>query len=229
MIDARMARTNPDQLKEIIRLRKVDPAKADVDRWLQIDGRRRALQTEIDALNAEKKRVAGLGRTDPGAARGLGQELREKSRALDEEFDSLTAGWDEIIQWFPNLIDPEMPHGRGEEDNVEECAWVPGTGYLPAGKLGIGNHSMPYMPRTPVHAEGDGFTPMHYSELGERLGGIDTTQGAKVSGSRFAYILGDIALLQMGIQRLLTDELIRRGFMMLIPPLLVRERALFGT
>ena len=71
--------------------------------------------------------------------------------------------------------------------------------------------------------------PLHYSELGERLGGVDTLQAGKVSGSRFAYIIGDIALMQMAIQRLLTDELIRRGYQPIIPPLLVRERALFGT
>jgi seryl-tRNA synthetase len=80
-----------------------------------------------------------------------------------------------------------------------------------------------------VHAEGDAFEPLHYAELGERLGGIDTLQGGKVSGSRFAYLLGDIALMQFAIQRVLTDELIRRGYTPIIPPLLVRERSLYGT
>ena len=57
-----------------------------------------------------------------------------------------------------------------------------------------------------MHAGGADFKALHYTELGERLGGIDSTQGGKVSGSRFAYILGDIALMQMAIHRLLTDE-----------------------
>lgn len=229
MIDPRLARANADRLKEIIRLRKVDPAKADVDRWLQLDERRRALQGEIDSLNFEKKKIADVGRSDPAAARTLGQELREKTRVLEAEYDTVSSEWNDIAQWFPNFIDPEMPEGRGERDNVEESAWVPGSGYLSADKLGTGNHSAQFMPQSPVHAEGDSFKPLHYSELGERLGGVDTAQAGKVSGSRFAYILGDIALLQMGIQRLLTDELIRRGYTPLIPPLLVRERALFGT
>ena len=229
MIDPRQARANPDRLKEIIRLRKVDPAKADVDRWLQLDERRRALQAEIDGLNAEKKKIADIGRTDPNAARARGQELREKTQALEAESDTVNAEWNQIMAWFPNFIDPEMPEGRGEEDNVEEVAWVPGSGYLPADKLGVGNHSAQFMPQSPVHAEGENFKPLHYSELGERLGGVDTLQAAKVSGSRFAYIIGDIALMQMAIQRLLTDELVRRRYQPIIPPLLVRERALFGT
>jgi seryl-tRNA synthetase len=229
MIDARLARTNSDRLREIVRLRKVDPSKADVDRWLALDERRRALQVEIDALNAEKKQVAGLGKTDVSAARAKGQELREKSRELETAFDAVSTEWNEVMAWFPNWIDPQMPEGSGEDDNVEESAWVPGSGYLPSEALGKGNTSARFMPQAPVHAAGAEFKPLHYTELGERLGGVDTAQGGKVSGSRFAYILGDIALLQMAIQRLLTDELVRRGYTPIIPPLLVRERSMFGT
>jgi seryl-tRNA synthetase len=228
MLDPRQIRANPDRLKEIVRLRKVDPAKADVDRWLVLDERRRALQGEIDALNAEKKQVASLGKTDPSAAREKGQELRERTRVLEEQFDGVVREQSEIAEWFPNFIDEAMPAGKGEEDNIEEVAWVPGRGYLDASLLGKGNDSAEHMPQSPVHAEG-GFEPAHYSELGERLGGVDTVQGGKVSGSRFAYILGDLALMQMGINRLLSDELVRRGYMPIIPPLLVRERSLFGT
>ncbi|HLG10642.1 MAG TPA: serine--tRNA ligase, partial [Dehalococcoidia bacterium] len=202
---------------------------ADVDRWLALDERRRQLQTETDALNAEKKQVADLGKHDPDAARARGQELREQTRRLETEAATVTAEWTAIMEWFPNWIDPEMPHGAGEEDNVEECVWLPDSGYLPPARLGRGFDSVPYMPQSPIHAAGDEFKPLHYSELGERLGGVDTLQAGKVSGSRFAYILGDVALLQIAIQRILTDKLIRRGYTPIVPPLLVRERALFGT
>jgi len=228
MLDPRQVRANPDRLKEIVRLRKVDPAKADVDRWLHLDERRRNLQASIDTANAEKKQIADLGRSDPAAAREKGQELRERTRVLEAEIDTVVADQNSIMEWLPNFIDPEMPEGRGEEDNVELVAWVPGGGYLDATLLGMGNDSAKHMPQSPVHAEG-GFEPLHYTELGERLGGVDTLQAGKVSGSRFAYILGDIALMQMGINRMLTDELIRRGYTPIIPPLLVRERSLYGT
>ena len=228
MLDPRQIRANPDRLKDIVRLRKVDPAKADVDRWLHLDERRRNLQTSIDTANAEKKQIADLGRSDPAAAREKGQELRERTRVLEAEIDSVVTDQNAIMEWLPNFIDPEMPEGRGEEDNVELVAWVPGRGYLERSLLGKGNDSAKHMPQSPVHAEG-GFEPLHYTELGERLGGVDTLQAGKVSGSRFAYILGDIALMQMGINRMLSDELIRRGYTPIIPPLLVRERSLYGT
>ena len=229
MLDPRLIRQDPDRLKQIVRLRKVDPAKADVDRWLALDERRRALQQETDALNAEKKQVAALGKTDPDAARARGQEIREESRVLDEETATINAESSAIMDWFPNFIDPEMPEGAGEADNVEECAWVPDTGYLPASQLGRGETSARHMPQSPVHAGGDEFKPMDYADLGEALGGVDTLQGGKVSGSRFAYILGDVAVMQIALQRLLTDELLRRGFQPIVPPLLVRERSLYGT
>ena len=229
MIDPKRARSNTDRLKEIIRLRKVDPANADVDRWLDLDTRRRALQAQIDALNAEKKKIASLGKTDPAAARSKGQELREQSKTLEAQFTEITTQWTLCMEWFPNWIDPEMPEGAGEDDNVEECAWIPQQGYLDQKQLGTANHSAQFMPQTPVHSGEKVFNTLHYTELGERLGGVDTLQGGKVSGSRFAYILGDVAVLQMAIHRLLTDELLQRGYQPIIPPLLVRERSMFGT
>src|SRR5688500_12804249 len=116
MIDARQARQNPDVVKQNVRLRKGDPARADVDKWLQLDERRREIQTLINDLNAGRKRVADLGKTNPEAARAAGQELRDKGRALETELAEVTAAWTEIMEWFPNFIDPQMPHGAGEED-----------------------------------------------------------------------------------------------------------------
>ena len=229
MIDPKQVRANPDRLKEISKLRKVDPTKADVDRWLDLDGKRRKLQTEIDALNSEKKKIAGLGKSGPDAARRRGQELRERLRNLETQLSGTTSEWNLCMEWFPNWIDPEMPEGTGEHDNLEECAWIPGAGYLAPDQLGRGNHSAEFMPQTPVHAGSRPFKPLHYSQLGERLGGVDTLQGGKVSGSRFAYIFGNIARMQIGIERLLTDELLGRGYQPIIPPLLVRERSLYGT
>ena len=72
MIDVKLIRANPDALREAVRCRGVDPARADVDGWLQLDEQRRRLQTQIDALNSEKKELAQLGRSDPAAARAKG-------------------------------------------------------------------------------------------------------------------------------------------------------------
>ncbi|MGH9627524.1 MAG: aminoacyl--tRNA ligase-related protein, partial [Bryobacteraceae bacterium] len=229
MLDAKEIRSNPERLREAIRLRGVDPQKADLDRWLELDEVRRKLRSEADELNAEKKKLAGLGRTDPAAARQQGQTLREKSRRIEEEVGRVTAEWQAILDWFPNWPHPGMPRGEGADDNIEECAWIPGSGYVDPGKLGKGEYVKPFMPQTPIHAAEPGFPPLHYSELGEKLGGIDTLQAGKVSGSRFAYILGDIARMQLGIQHLLASKLLQEGYQPIVPPLLVRERALYGT
>ena len=229
MIDAKEVRANPDALREAIKVRKVDPEKADVDRWSQLDEQRRELQQGIDALNGEKKELAQLGRSDPDAARQKGQELREKGRAREQVLGKLTAEWQGIMDWFPIWPHPDMPEGAGEEENVEEKAWIPGTGYLDEGKLGRGETSAAYMPGRPLHAEDQEFEPLHHAELGVQLGGIDTLQGGQVSGSRFAYLRGDVALMQYALGQLLIDELLGRGYEMFVPPLLVRERALYGT
>ncbi|MEE2874463.1 MAG: serine--tRNA ligase [Candidatus Latescibacterota bacterium] len=229
MIDAKAIRANPDAMREAVRVRKVDPEKANVDRWLELDGARRELQSRIDGLNGEKKELAKLGKSDPDAARQKGQELRERGREMEQELEGIAAEWQEIMDWFPNWPHPDMPEGMGEEENIEEKAWIPRQGYLSADKLGRGETSGEYMPKRPVHAADQDFKPLHHAELGIKLGGIDTMQGGQVSGSRFAYLRGDVALMQYALSQLLIDELLARGYEMFVPPLLVRERALYGT
>lgn len=228
MLEVRDIRAHPDRLREAIRLRGVDPAKADVDRWLTLDERRRRLQSELDAVNAKKKQLAGVGRTDPDAARRQGQELRVKGRELEEELAHAVEEWRAILAWFPNWPHPEMPVGTSEHDNVEEAAWTPGQGDVSADQLGKGAHTAPLMPEHPPHADDLDFTPLTHADLGQRLG-VDTLQGAKVAGSRFAYLIGDVVRLQLAIQTLLTTHLLEAGFTPVAPPLLVRERSLFGT
>ncbi len=229
MLDVREIRAHPERMREAIRRRRVDPRRADLDRWLALDEERRQIQAAIDELNAEKNQLARLGRTDPEAARAKGQELRQRGRELEERLAVVGAEWQSILDWFPNWPHPAMPDGTTEADNVEECAWIPGQGYLTPEQLGKGAHTAPLMPSAPLHADEPDFRPLHYADLGEKLGGIDTIQAAKVAGSRFAYILGDVALLQIALQQLLTQKLLRDGFQPIVPPLLVRERSLYGT
>lgn len=233
MIDPRDVRANPERMRQAIRLRRVDPHKADLDRWLALDAQLRETRQQLETLNAEKNKLAQLGRSDPAAARERGQALRAQSRELEERVTALSVEWQAILDWFPNFPHPQMQIGEGEEDNLEEAAWAPGSGYVPQERLGKAQGptggSAAFMPRRPVHAGGAQFTPLHHADIGQRLGAVDTAQGAKVSGSRFAYILGDLARLQLGIQQLLTSRLLEQGFNPIIPPLLVRERALYGT
>lgn len=230
MIDVRQIRDNPDALRQAIAKRGVDPAKADVDRFLELDEQRRDLQQQIDGLNAQKKELAQLGRTDPDAARQKGQQLREQGRELETQLGELTTQWQAIMDWFPNWPHADMPDGAGEEENPEECVWLPGTGYLPADELGVGKGSTPQMPSLPVHLVDapEGFAPREHADLAP-LYGADSNQASQVSGSRFTYLRGDLARMQYAIEQLLCNELLQRGYEMIVPPLLVRERALYGT
>ena len=69
MLDVKEIRNNTDRLREIIRLRKVDVSKANLDRWLELDDKRRLLRAELDKSNSEKNKLAGIGKNDPSAAR----------------------------------------------------------------------------------------------------------------------------------------------------------------
>lgn len=229
MIDPKLLRAEPEAMRQAVQRRKVDPQKADVDAWLRLDEERRQLQGQIDGLNAQKKELARLGRSDPDAARAKGQQLRQQGQEMERRMGELSARWQEILDWMPNWPHADMPEGAGEADNLEEKAWVPGRGYLDASLLGRGETSAQSMPQRPLHAPEGDWPAVHHAELGTALGGVDTLQAAQVSGSRFAYLRGDVARMQYALNRLLCDELLKRGYEMMVPPLLVRERALYGT
>src|SRR6476646_4223412 len=111
MLDVRRIRAPPELIREAIRLRRVDPTKANLDRWLELDEQRRQIQGAIDDLNAEKNKVAQLGKTNPNAARSKGQELRLRSRELEEQLEPVIREWQTILDWLPNLPHPLMPIG----------------------------------------------------------------------------------------------------------------------
>ena len=229
MIDVRRVRAHPEEMRGAIRKRRVNPEKANLDRWLELDRQKRSLETAQVELNTERNQLAQLGRSNPAAARERGQELRRRGRELEEQLTAITAEWQEIIDWFPNWPDPGMPEGESEQDNREEKIWIPGREYLEGSELGTGMSAARVMPAAPVHADEPDFVPLHHLDLGTRLGGIDVEQAARVSGSRFAYLLGGVALLRLALHRILIDKLLAEGFQPIIPPLLVRERALYGT
>ncbi len=229
MIDVKLIRENPDKLREAIKIRNVDTKNADVDKWLKLDEEKRTLQKQLDSLNGERNKLKGLGKTNPDAAREKGQKLRKEIKELEQKILEISKQWQKILDWFPNWPHPDMPIGMSENDNVEECAWIPGQGYLAKDKIGINDKSEEFMPKKLIHTQDTDFKPLHHIELGVNIDGIDVKQAGKVSGSRFAYLLGDISLMQTALTRLLEDKLIDMGYNKIIPPLLVREHSLYGT
>ena len=205
MLDLKLVRDDPERVKAA--LAKRGPGVAEqVDRLLEADTARRRLVTEVDALRAEQKRRGKeVARAAPEEREQVLAGLKELSDRLDEAEASLRAAEADLAEVqarMPNLPDPATPAG-GEEDAVE------------LRRVG-----------TPLAFD---FEVRDHLELGELLGAIDTVRAAKVSGARFGYLTGPGALLELALVRFVMDRLTAAGFVPMIPPVLVRREAMFGT
>ena len=178
-----------------------------------MDERRRELNTRIDAIRAEQNKLSS--EIEEAARAGKVNEpefaeLREKSSALKSELKELEPQLDEfdrrreeLLVSLPNLAEPEAPDGETEEDNVT----LREVGERP---------------------DFD-FEPLDHLDLGQRHGWIEMEAAANVSGSRFAYLLGDLVMVELALIRFAVELIRAEGFQPTIPPVLVRERALYGT
>jgi seryl-tRNA synthetase len=205
MLDLRLVRDDPEGVKAA--LAKRGPGAADqVDRLLAADEARRRLVTEVDRLRAEQKRRGReVAKAAPDEREQVLAGLKELSDALaaaEGRLRAAEAELAEVMAHVPNLPDPAAPAG-GEEDAVELRRW----GTPPAFDFPVRDHL----------------------ELGELLGAIDTVRAAKVSGARFAYLVGWGARLELALVRFALDRLTDAGFVPMIPPVLVRREAMFGT
>jgi seryl-tRNA synthetase len=205
VLDLKLVRDDPERVRAALALR--GPGVADqVDRLLELDVARRSLITEVDGLRAEQKR---RGKQVAGATAGERERvlagLKELSARVDQAEARLRAAETELAEVLaavPNLPDPSVPAG-GEDDAVELRRW----GTPPAFDFPVRDHL----------------------ELGELLGAIDTVRAAKVSGARFGYLVGWGAQLEFALVRFVMDRLTAAGFVPMVPPVLVRREAMFGT
>jgi len=205
MLDLKLVREDPERVKTA--LAKRGPGTAElVDQLLEADAARRLLATEVDGLRAEQKRRGReVAKAAPGEREQVLAGLKELSDRLDAAEARLRAAEADlakILARVPNLPDPSTPAG-GEEDSVELRRW----GTPPALDDPVRDHL----------------------ELGELLGAIDTVRAAKVSGARFGYLIGPGALLEFALVRFAMDQLTAAGFVPVVPPVLVRREAMFGT
>jgi seryl-tRNA synthetase len=205
MLDLKAVRDDPERVKAA--LAKRGPGAAElVDRLLEANAVRRRLVGEVDALRAEQKRRGReVARAAPGEREQVLAGLKELSDRLDGAEARLRAAeaeLAEILARAPNVPDPATPAG-GEEDSVE------------LRRIG-----------TPRDFD---FPVRDHLELGELLGAIDTVRAAKVSGTRFGYLVGPGALLEFALVRFAMERLTAAGFVPMVPPVLVRREAMFGT
>lgn len=207
MIDLRLLRENPDRFRVSQRARGEDVAV--VDTLLSADERRRSSSVRFDALRARQK---ALGKQIPQAQgdekAGLLKQAAELSAAVKDADTEQNEAADEaarLVLQLSNLVEDGVPVG-GEED----FATVETVG-------------------TPRDFTAEGFEPKDHLELGQLLGAIDTERGAKVSGSRFYYLTGIGALLELALVNLAMAQATEAGFTAMITPALVKPRAMEGT
>jgi seryl-tRNA synthetase len=178
-----------------------------VDELLAADERRRALTKRAEELRAAQNRASkAIGRAQAAEKQSLIDEVAGVSAELKQVEPQLAdaeAALADLLATTPNLPHSDAPDGFTEEDARE------------LKRVGV----------VPEFA----FEPRDHAALGALLGVIDTERGARTSGSRFVYLLGDLVLLQFALVRHALDLLVERGFVPMIPPVLVREEAMYGT
>ncbi|MFJ2565936.1 serine--tRNA ligase [Streptomyces sp. NPDC094154] len=207
MIDLRLLREDPDRARASQRARGEDVAL--VDSLLSADERRRSSGVRFDELRAEQK---ALGKLIPKASGDEKAELLKRAGALaadvktaDAERDAADAETQELILRLGNLIHPDVPVG-GEEDFVT-----------------LETHG------TIRDFAAEGFEPRDHLELGRLLGAIDVERGAKVSGSRFYFLTGVGALLELALVNAAIAQATAAGFTPMLTPALVRPQSMAGT
>jgi seryl-tRNA synthetase len=170
-----------------------------LDRLLEVDAQARAIQPRVEELRSRRKLK---GKPTPEQLAEL-EQVKSELQGLEAEFESLQDEQQRLLDVIPNLPDPDAPDGWTDDDAKEIRRW----GDPPSFAFEVRDHL----------------------ELGSPLGWIDMERGAKVSGSRFAYRFGDMALLELALYRFALDRLAGKGFLPVLPPVLVREPAMYGT
>ncbi len=207
MIDLAALRQDPDAMKASQQARGESTSL--VDDVLAADVVRRAAVTEFEALRATQKnlgsQVAKASGDEKAELLSQTKILSDQVKAAESTVRDADAALDELVKSLSNLIDPNTPPG-GEDDFIELRE--------------VGN-------RRDFAAEG--FAPRDHVELGELIGAIDIERGAKVSGSRFYYLTGPGALLELALVQLAMAKASANGFTPMIPPALVKSAAMEGT
>jgi seryl-tRNA synthetase len=206
MLDLKLIRSDPERVKTALARRG---AGERVDELLALDERRRSLLPEVENAQAERRALS----KQIGAAKQAGEEaerlmatvqgLKERIEAGKAELEDVERALGELALTLPNLPDPDAPEGMTEEDAV----LVREVGERP---------------------EFD-FEPRDHLEIGTELGLIDMERAARLSGSRFAYLKGDLVMLELALVRFAIELVRGEGHEPVVPPVLVREEALEGT
>ena len=211
MLDMKFVRENPDAVKENIKKKFQDFKLPMVDEVIALDAEFRALKKEGDELRASRNKLS----KQIGALMGQGkrEEAEEVKKQVSENAERLAAGEKmceeleekikKIMMTLPNIIDPSVPVGKDDSENVE-----------------VERYGEPVVPA---------FDVPYHTDIMERFDGIDLDSARRVAGNGFYYLMGDIARLHSAVISYARDFMIDRGFTYCIPPFMIRSDVVTGV
>ena len=211
MIDIKFLRENPDVVKQNIKNKFQNDKLPLVDEVIELDKQARAAQQEADTLRANKNAIAKqigalMAQGNKEEAEKVKKQVAETSARL-KELEALEPELKEkvkkIMMIIPNIIDPSVPIGKDDSENVE-----------------VQKYGEPVVPD---------FEIPYHADIMEALGGIDLDSARKVAGNGFYYLMGDIARLHSAIISYARDFMIDRGFTYCIPPFMIRSNVVTGV
>ena len=211
MIDIKFLRENPDVVKQNIKNKFQDKKLPLVDEVIELDKQARAAKGEADTLRANRNKISKeIGGCYARGEREKAEELKaqvaadgEKLAELEKKEAELNEKVTEIMMVIPNIIDPSVPIGKDDSENVE-----------------IERFGEPVVPD---------FEIPYHTEIMEKLSGIDLDAARKVAGNGFYYLMGDIARLHSAVISYARDFMINKGFTYCIPPYMIRSNVVSGV
>lgn len=211
MIDIKFLRENPEAVKQNIRNKFQDSKLELVDKVIELDAESRAVKSQADELRANRNKISkqigalmAQGKKEEGMA--LKEEVTrqaEQLAELEKKEEDLSAKVTEIMMVIPQMIDPSVPIGKDDSQNVE-----------------IERFGEPVVPD---------FEIPYHTDIMEKLNGIDLDSARKVAGNGFYYLMGDIARLHSAVIAYARDFMIDRGFTYCVPPFMIRSNVVTGV
>ena len=211
MLDIKFLRTNPDVVKQNIKNKFQDEKLPLVDEVIGLDKRNREIKQEVEALRAEKNKAskqigAMMAQKKFEEAEALKKKVAESAGRIDElsvEEKDVEEKIKKIMMTIPNIIDPSVPIGKDDSENVE-----------------LERFGEPVVPD---------FEIPYHTEIMESFNGIDLDSARKVAGNGFYYLMGDIARLHSAVISYARDFMINRGFTYCVPPFMIRSNVVTGV
>ena len=211
MLDIKFVRSNPEVVKQNIKNKFQDSKLPLVDEVLELDQKNREIKGEVEALRAEKNKTSKqIGAMMAQGKKEEAEELKRKVTESADKMEALSAEEKEveekikkIMMTIPNIIDPSVPIGKDDSENVE-----------------LERFGEPVVPD---------FEVPYHTEIMERFNGIDLDSARKVAGNGFYYPMGDIARLHSAVISYARDFMINRGFTYCIPPFMIRSNVVTGV